>query len=172
MSKYIGDKYGYLTVTGEYSSRKLNAKRYGTIVVCKCSACGKENNHIYISYIKLTMKKGYNPSCGCMCKSSKKYKKNIYHDDEFVRKLNRRWRSLRDAYNNHNSPYFDGYGAILGPMAQEWNKFKQFYEDVAPSFKGGLVLRPKHEDRPIGPDNFFWGPKKKNGRKGVRSYKD
>ena len=55
------------------------------------------------------------------------------------------WRSIRHTKK----------GKAAG-CSKEWPNFRSFYNDIAPSYKDGLVLRRKDTSRPWGPDNFMW----------------
>lgn len=55
------------------------------------------------------------------------------------------WRGIR----------FTVKGKAVG-CSKEWPDFRSFYNDVAPSYKNGLILRRKDTSKPWGPENFMW----------------
>lgn len=55
------------------------------------------------------------------------------------------WRSIRDTKKGRSAG-----------CCEEWFSFRNFYNDVRPSYSDGLVLRRKNTALPWGPDNFMW----------------
>lgn len=57
-------------------------------------------------------------------------------------------------YNSWRAIRFTAKGKRAG-CCEEWKNYRKFYEDVAPSFFGGCVLRRKDIHKPWSPDNFM-----------------
>lgn len=58
-------------------------------------------------------------------------------------------------YNSWRGIKFTKRGKENG-CCEEWSSFRNFYNDVEPTYKKGLVLRRKDMALPWGPDNFMW----------------
>lgn len=58
-------------------------------------------------------------------------------------------------YNSWRSIMFSQKGKKAG-VCDRWRKFRNFYEDVRPTYQKGLVFRRKDYDKPFDVDNFIW----------------
>lgn len=58
-------------------------------------------------------------------------------------------------YNSWRAFMFTQKGKKIG-HSDEWNDFRVFYNDVAPTYKKGLVFRRIDVSKPYSKDNFIW----------------
>lgn len=58
-------------------------------------------------------------------------------------------------YNSWRSIMFTDKGKSVG-HSEEWNSFRNFYNDVRPTYKQGLVFRRLDITKPYSKDNFIW----------------
>lgn len=76
------------------------------------------------------------------------------------------WKSRKDyvgdlikeapyVYNSWRSIMFTQKGKKVG-ICETWRNFRDFYNDVRPSYKKGLVLRRKDVEKPFSVNNFIW----------------
>lgn len=119
------------------SETSVRKKRYS---LCKCF-CGNE-------FITQTTKlnQGRIKSCGC---------KKIKHSLSSHR-LYDVWYQMIQRCNNKNNKSYINYGARGITVCDRWLSVENFIDDMYPSFKEGLSLDRKDNNKGYSPDNCKW----------------
>lgn len=146
----VGQVFGRLTV----KARAPNKGRYGAWF-CVCE-CGAETR-----VITAALRSGNTRSCGCLARemSAARVKSVVTHGHTTggeMHPLYRRWREMRQRCNNPNAPSFKDYGGRGLKVADRWQDFVAFLEDMGPGFQPGLTLERINNDRGYEPGNVRW----------------
>lgn len=131
------------------------SKRKYRYTLCKCF-CGNEFK---------TMTTNINServiSCGCV--SSMKGIKNMTHGMKSHRLYNT-WSNMMDRCNNEKCKAYKYYGARGIKVCDRWKNINNFIEDMYPTFKEGLTLDRKENDKGYSKDNCRWETKATQSR--------
>lgn len=145
--KWIGRKFGKLTVTGFV----FKNKRW--LWECKCD-CGGST----ICYPNLLIR-GKQKSCHCG-KSITFHNMNYKHGGAGTR-LYEIWCGMRKRCNNPNSKRYKNYGGRGIKIANEWEEYEEFQRwAVENGYQDGLTLERKDVDGDYCPENCTWIPLK------------
>lgn len=135
---------------GRLTALYISGKQSGCWVWhCKCD-CGNEvdvNSHSLV-------REGGTRSCGCIRKEKSRQKatkhglshNRIYHT----------WISMRDRCNNPNKKEYHRYGGRGIRVCEKWDDFKNFYDDMFPSYQEGLELDRIDYNGNYEPGNCRW----------------
>lgn len=141
---YIGKVFGNLTVI-KYSSDSYRGKNFfARIFICKCG-CGNERKVLLNN-----LKRGSSTSCGCI---------RIGKWDGLTQKeknLSSVWANIKIRCYSKNSSGYKYYGARGIRVCKRWHNFKNFIEDMKPTYKKGLTLERTNNDGNYDPSNCRW----------------
>ena len=138
----IGLKFGKLLVLKESEIRKRGYIRW----ICECD-CGVikdyRGSHLTSSLTK---------SCGC--ESAIKLSHGLTRKDGVTTKLYGVWQGIKTRCSNPNSYAYKDYGARGITICDEWkNDFQKFYDDMSPSYKEGLTIERKDNNKNYSKEN-------------------
>ena len=94
--------------------------------------------------------------------NNQKEKKNILIKTSIPIKKHRIykiWSVMKDRCNNPKSKPYSRYGGRGITVCDRWKVFKNFAEDMYPTFKEGLSIDRKDNDLGYSPDNCRWATK-------------
>lgn len=153
--KWIGRKYGTLTVTG-YINKEHNNGNHEWWWMVKCE-CGNEKAMSPHSLIT-----GKNSSCGC-----RKYKtigeKVATHQQSHTR-LHNIWTGINNRCNPSNANS-ERYGARGIFVCNEWDNYEVFAEWAhSNGYTDNLTIERKDVNKGYSPDNCEWIPLGKQAR--------
>ena len=157
-----GDKVGECVFIKEtdpipYFKQKENKLEYIRKAIFKCK-CGK----VFESHI-VSVKRKNTKSCGClhiqktlnMCHNNKTHGKAnhpLYHI----------WQSMKYRCYNKNSAEFKNYGGRGIRVCEEWLDINNFINDMYPTYKKGLQLDRKDNNKSYSFNNCNWITPKQN----------
>lgn len=166
---YTGQIFGKLKCLG---MSKLSTKQ--TRWVCKCE-CG-----FYSIPFGFSLKSGDSKSCGCV--SAKKSVERFSAEDAHIHKkklsenstvathrlskhpLYRVWGDMRSRCNSPSNPFYYRYGGRGISFDPSWESFETFYKDMLPTYKKGLQLDRKDNDKGYSKENCRWSTSKTQQR--------
>ena len=141
-----GMKIGRLTVISRAENTNQNKAQW----LCKCD-CG---NEVIVS--RRHLKDFSTVSCGCY-RSKLAKENNSTHKMKGTR-LYRIWSGIKDRCCNHNSKYWDRYGARGITVCDEWkNSFEQFCQwSLDNGYRDNLTLDRIDNNKGYFADNCRW----------------
>lgn len=144
----IGLRFGKLLVV-ELEHRRLR-KNGGTLLYYKCHCdCGKD---CVVNGRKL--RRGHTRSCGCYRLA--RITKHGGAREGNLHPLYRLWNGMISRCDNerrYGYKYYGGRGITVDPC---WRDFRNFVEDMMPTWQKGLSLERKDNDGPYSKDNCKW----------------
>jgi hypothetical protein len=145
MENFIGQIYNRFTILKivEPSKGYKNA-----LVMCSC-------NLKTIKFVRLSnLKNGNTKSCGCL-KIEKTKEKNTIHG---LRKcpIYGIWKKMKQRCENKTNKDYINYGARGIYVCERWQEFKNFYDDMFPSWSFGLTIDRKNNNEGYTFDNCRW----------------
>lgn len=119
---------------------------------CRCD-CG---NTVTVNGYNL--RSGNTQSCGCFQKE-KSIKISTTHG---LRRspLYHIWSHIKDRCFNKNNPRYKDYGGRGITVCDRWLDFKNFHDDMFPTWKRGLSIDRINNDGNYGPGNCRWATNK------------
>ena len=155
---YTGHKYSFLTVT----RRSEHTDRHGRHlweVRCQCG----NTRLMDIRDLMRREKAGLPASCGCQKKkliSAAKTKHGMSKHPAFAV-----WRSMVARCTNPKHRAWKNYGGRGITVCPAWMEtFEQFWEDMGPTYKPGLELDRKDNDKGYSPENCRWVTRRVNSQ--------
>ncbi|AXK21501.1 hypothetical protein [Bacillus sp. COPE52] len=122
-NRYIGAKFGRLTVIDLFQKQEYGENKLWAKCVCECG-----NTHeARIG----DMKRNGVHGCGCKQLNRKRYGKT--HGMSKTRFYNI-WKGATKRCNNEKDPNFKHYGGRGITISEEWSNFEQFKEDMYESY--------------------------------------
>lgn len=111
------------------------------------------------------VKRGKTSSCGC-------YRRKILEEASKYQGRNPRlyttWAGMKNRCLNKNGKNYKHYGGRGITFCERWKEFKNFHDDMFPSFKEGLQLDRIDNNNGYSPENCRWVTSKEN-RRNVRN---
>jgi hypothetical protein len=152
-----GQQFTYLTVV-RFDDRPSKVPRW----ICRC-ICGTEKS-IWVA----DLKRGGAKSCGCMTgamKSASLTKHGMSFHPAY-----RAWIELRSRCHNKNKDGYDLYGGRGIEACDRWSEFDKFWEDMGPTWVGGLSIDRIDVNGDYTPGNCKWSTPKEqaNNRRNNR----
>ena len=149
-----GQRFGHLLVL----ERALRAPSGQSQWLCQCD-CGKKK---VVNVCGLRTKR-YTPSCGCISHGQFK-ERNTTHglSNDYLYGV---WAAMKSRCYDPKNDRYHRYGGRGIKVCDRWlEDFKNFYDDMAPTFQPGLQLDRIHNDGDYCPENCHWVTPKENAR--------
>lgn len=138
---FSGRKFGYLTAVKDSGS---DGKKRLWLLRC---ICGNE-------VVQNTTSFQRNQSCGCkrgeLIAKSRRTHGMSKHPVFAV------WQSMLDRCRLPTHRAWKNYGARGITVCRRWYKFENFWSDMGPTYKSGLTLERKDNNRGYTPTNCIW----------------
>lgn len=150
-----GQKYGRLTVVSFIRFHRFKGLPNQRHVIWKCRCdCGNE-----VELSSVAFKYGNTSSCGCLHKellATRMRKHGFKPGNGKPHPLYYRWYGM---IQRCNQPKHHGYKWYLGKgikVCKRWRNFALFLKDMESTFKPGLTLHRKNNDKGYTPSNVVW----------------
>jgi hypothetical protein len=87
-------------------------------------------------------------------------------------KFYRKWTDMKTRCNNPNFIEYDNYGGRGVKVCERWAKYRNFEEDMLPTYKEGLTLDRIDNDKNYEPSNCRWATRvqQQNNRRNPRLF--
>ena len=144
-----GFTVGYLTVI-----KRAGRNRAGKPLWQARCVCGGLNKPMPVADYTKQKKRGAKPSCGCRRRETIG-QQNTRHG-RCTHPLYAVHRSMLARCLNPNHPAFHNYGGRGILVCARWRSFEAFYADVVSSYRPGLTLDRRDNDRDYEPGNTRW----------------
>ena len=145
----VGDVFGRLSVEGFHRSKKEGGKRSRTYLLCKCS-CGVLKTVAIHSLLT-----GVTKSCGCLKVELNSISRST-HGLSHRTPIYDSWQNmLKRCYSQNNQDY-SNYGGRGVSVCERWKDFKNFFDDLQPTWEKGLSLDRTDVNGNYEPLNCKW----------------
>lgn len=159
----IGQTFNRLTIIDKPFSKKDKQGNERRFVTCKC-VCGRIK-----SYRLSKITTGHTKSCGCLAK-------------EIIGAINRKhmlskqrihtiWTGMKQRCLNPKSNVYKYYGARGIKICDRWLDFKNFSEDMSPTYQERLSLDRINNDGNYCKENCRWADRRTQALNSSRSKK-
>lgn len=138
-----GQKFGRLTVVSTHKKKGT----YKYFACCRCD-CGEFPKYVRID--KLRGSKGLTLSCGCY------HKEKVTKHGCWGHPLFSTWVDMIRRCHDHRDKSYGRYGGRGIIVCREWHEPKRFIEDMHPSYKKGLQIDRKDNDKGYCKSNCRW----------------
>lgn len=118
------------------------SKRKARFGLYECIEC----NNLFKAQTQ-EVKRGNIKSCSCL------------KDNHTSHRLYNTWNNMIHRCSNPKINCYDKYGGVGITVCDRWKTFNNFIEDMYPSFKEGLSLDRKENDKGYNKDNCRWASK-------------
>ncbi len=157
MKNLVGKKYGLLTVLAEVE-RKGKDRR----VLVRCDCVLATEKVVYFG----NLQRGATTSCGCVHKSISSAVAIALNTTHGLCKhrLYSTWGSMKKRCHDPKHKSYATYGGRGITVCERWQRFENFYADMGPTYKEGLTLDRKDNNKGYDPDNCRWATWSEQGK--------
>jgi hypothetical protein len=118
--------------------------------MCECG-CPKRTQRSILQY---DLRRAGTHACACSVTRLTPLRRQLYNN----------WRHMKSRCYDRNNKDYHRYGGRDILVAPEWLDFDQFYRDMATTYRPGLTLERKHNDRGYSKGNCCWATRAEQSR--------
>lgn len=157
-----GRIFNRITVIGPRDpSQPISAMNDQWMCVCDCTKDDAPPRRKFVVY-RCRLIKGNTQSCGCLSRQrlSEGRTKHGMCSVKNPHRLYDTWSGMLERCRAPNHSMYRYYGARGIKVCERWNEFKNFVEDMWPSWQEGKTLDRRETDKNYDPDNCIWSTPK------------
>lgn len=131
----------YVLASGKLGSNQM-------LWLCICD-CGTEKVLARASLVSGIVK-----SCGCWRKA--RCSKLGFRHGESASRFHSIWSGMFDRCTNPKNKSYHNYGGRGIKVCDRWQKFENFRDDMSPTYRDGLTIERKNNEKGYEPENCEW----------------
>lgn len=151
----VGQRFGRLLFVRDVESIKVKSgTKRRSLFICDCG-----NEKIFLTYDVLAGKSG---SCGCLHRELLSKQSTTHGLSKS--KIYRVWASMFDRCYRENDKAYKNYGGRGITVSKSWHRFVNFYRDMGSTYRSGLEIDRKNNNRGYTKGNCQWVTRHQNAR--------